>query len=124
MIVNLLLYIWQLLQNILGFIVKLITRAEKGFAGHYYWNLRSGLSLGHYIFVNERALVETVKHEEGHQKQSKMLGPLYLLIIGVPSFVWASLKYFGFFKSRSYYSFYTEKWADRLARIERSSKNT
>lgn len=48
-----------------------------------------------------------------------VLGPLYLLIIGLPSFLWASLKRAGLFRGRDYYSFYTEKWADRLAGIER-----
>lgn len=113
------LYIWQLPQNILGFIVKMLTRSKKGFAGYHYWKFYSGLSLGRYIFINEKALVKTAKHEEGHQKQSKMLGWFYLPIIGVPSFIWACLKRIGAFKNVSYYSFYTEKWADKLANINR-----
>ena len=113
------LFLWQILQNILGWVVKSVTHAEKGFAGHYYWKYASGLSLGRYIFINEMASVETVKHEEGHQKQSVMLGPLYLLVIGLPSFIWACLKTVDLFKNISYYSFYTERWADRLAGLER-----
>lgn len=116
---NLLWYIWQLPQNALGLLVKLITKVKRGSAGYHYWELKSGLSLGRYIFINEKALAETAKHEEGHQKQSRILGPLYLLVIGVPSFVWACLKTVGFFKKISYYDFYTERWADRLAGIER-----
>lgn len=120
---NILLYIWQLPQNILGLIVKSVTRAEKGFAGYYYWRFHSGLSLGKYIFINEKARVTTAKHEEGHQKQSQKFGLLYLLVIGLPSFVWACLKTIGFFKKTSYYSFYTEQWADKLAGIERGGDN-
>ena len=115
-----LLYIWQLPQNLLGLIVKAITRSQKTATGHYYWKYHSGLSLGRYVFVNERASIETIRHEGGHQKQSLYLGPFYLLIIGVPSFMWASLRHFGLFKNRSYYSFYTAKWADNLAGIERN----
>ena len=120
---RIILYIWQLPQNILGLIVKVVTRAEKEFAGYYYWRFKSGLSLGNYIFINKTALVETAKHEEGHQKQSLMLGPLYLLVIGLPSFVWACLKTIGFFKKTSYYNFYTEQWTDKLAGIERGGDN-
>ena len=120
---RIILYIWQLPQNILALIVKSVTRAEKGFAGYYYWRFKSGLSLGKYIFINEKARVTTAKHEEGHQKQSQKLGPLYLLVIGLPSFVWACLKTIGLFKKTSYYSFYTERWADKLAGIERGGDN-
>lgn len=115
-----LLYVWQLPQNVLGLIVKTITRSQKTTTGHCYWKYHSGLSLGKYVFVNERASTETIRHEEGHQKQSRMLGPFYLLVIGIPSFVWASLRHFGLFRKKSYYSFYTEKWADSLAGIERN----
>ena len=120
---RIILYIWQLPQNILGLIVKSVTRAEKGFAGYYYWRFKSGLSLGNYIFINEKARVTTAKHEEGHQKQSQKLGPLYLLVIGLPSFVWTCLKTIGLFKKTSYYSFYTERWADKLTGIERGGDN-
>ena len=116
---NILLYIWQLPQNLLGLIVRVVTQSQKSDEGNYHWKYHSGLSLGNYVFVNERASLETIKHEKGHQKQSLYLGPIYLLVIGLPSFTWASLRSLGFFKSRSYYSFYTEKWADRLAGVKR-----
>ena len=116
---ELLLYIWQLPQNLLGLAVKTVTKAEKGFAGHYYWHLHSGLSLGKYRFIHEHALAELAKHEEGHQKQSMILGWLYLLVIGIPSITWAGLKRLGAFPKVSYYAFYTEKWVDKLAGIKR-----
>lgn len=115
-----LLYIWQLPQNLLGLIVRIMTQSQKSDEGNYHWKYRSGLSLGSYVFVSERASLETVKHEKGHQKQSLYLGPLYLFVIGLPSFTWASLRSLGFFKNRSYYSFYTEKWADELAGVKRN----
>ena len=56
----------------------------------------------------------------GHARQSRMLGWLYLLVIGLPSIVWAAL--YGWLIPRcenGYYKFYTEKWADKLAGINR-----
>lgn len=112
-------YIWQLPQNLVGLIVALLTGAKLDSNGRYYWQLHSGLSLGHYVFINREASIETVKHEEGHQIQSMVLGWLYLPVIGIPSLTWACLKSIGMFKNTSYYSFYTEKWADELAGIRR-----
>lgn len=99
--------------------MKTVTKAEKGFGGYYYGKFHSGLSLGKYVFIREHALVELAKHEEGHQKQSMILGWLYLFVIGIPSITWAGLKSLGAFPKVSYYSFYTEKWADRLAGVKR-----
>ena len=82
-------------------------------ADHKPW----AISLGGYIIVNART--NELTHEYGHQKQSRMLGPLYLIVIGLPSLFWATLKSIGLFKNKSYYWFYTEKWADKLMNIER-----
>lgn len=51
---------------------------------------------------------------EGNKLQTRRKG-----MVGLPSFLWASLKTAGLFRGRDYYSFYTEKWADKLAGIER-----
>lgn len=60
----------------------------------------------------------TIKHECGHVKQSKMLGPLYLIVIGVPSIlhVWLN-DYIGCDEESGYSHFYTEKCADKLIGI-------
>ena len=113
------LYVWQLPQNLLGWVIKTILRLKNEGDGVYHWKAWSGLSLGDYIFVNAHASDLMVRHEAGHRRQSVMLGPLYLLVVGLPSFLWASLKRVGLFPDRDYYSFYTERWADRLAGIER-----
>lgn len=116
-----LMYIWQLPQNLVGLVIYLITgRKKTDEEGVYTWNLLSGISLGNYIFINERYVGTTVMlHELGHRKQSKMLGPLYLIIIGLPSLLWAFF-HSSFLGSKvSYYSFYTEKWADKLSNITR-----
>lgn len=117
-ILNFILYIWQLPQNLLGILVKLFTKAEPIEHVHY-WKYNSGLSLGKYIFVNKNASFNTVFHEEGHQKQSLYLGWLYLIVIGLPSIIWAVLKSLGAFPYLSYYWFYTEAWADKLSNIKR-----
>lgn len=113
------LYVWQLPQNLLGWGIKTVLCIKNEGNGIYHWKAWSGLSLGDYIFVNAHASDLMVRHEAGHRRQSVMLGPLYLLVVGLPSFLWASLKRAGLFKDRDYYSFYTERWADKLAGIER-----
>ncbi|RUM94162.1 MAG: hypothetical protein DSZ28_04645 [Thiothrix sp.] len=79
-----------------------------------------GISLGKYVFVARRGCssqqrVRLIQHELGHARQSILLGPAYLLVIGIPSVIWATLRSAGFFKQRPYSWMYTEKWADRLA---------
>jgi len=80
-----------------------------------YWKYPSGLSLGLFIFMPEDKRERLLPHEYGHTVQSLLLGPLYLLVIALPSVVWARSKYFQRKrreKNTSYYAFYTERWAD------------
>ena len=115
--------IWEFPQNAIGFIVKKIVKAEHVFdltdACVHYWNIKGGLSLGKYIFVQRDMSWMIIKHEYGHTIQSKYLGWLYLPVIALPSLIWA-----GFFdeyrrkNNVSYYDFYTEKWANKLVGIE------
>ena len=128
-VIETLLYIWQLPQNIAGFVFVLVLRPERRFpfgdgdrlARLYYGSrMRGGISLGQYIVVNDRYKDykgETEKHEYGHYLQSRYLGPLYLLVIGLPSILWAA--WWNGSRGVSYYSFYTEKWADRLGKVNR-----
>ena len=126
--IKVLLYIWQLPQNLLGLLVILFTHAEntdKGYWLTYYHSF--GVSLGNYIiFGGIGSMLDTnVKHEQGHQKQSKYLGPLYLLIIGLPSVLgnlWDRLfhKKWPISKRISwYYNQPWEKWADKLGGVKR-----
>lgn len=115
-------YAWQLPQCFVGLVVKTVAGARKAeMHGRtvYLWKLDSAISLGEYVIVPENPSKQTVEHECGHQKQSMMLGWAYLVVIGLPSILWCSLKTMGLFKSRSYYWFYTEAWADRLGEVER-----
>lgn len=124
---------WCLPQTLIGLLVKLFFDAKK--VGYimdnktyyfYAWKIYGGVSLGKYImmyYYNKSSQLEkTLKHESGHQIQSFILGPLYLLIIGLPSITWNIC--FSKYRTRnkiSYYSFYTEKWADKLGGIKREN---
>ena len=79
-----------------------------------------GISLGSFAFLEPRLaqIPEIVSHEaEGHIIDSYILGPLYLVIIGIPSFLHAT---FGF--TKNYYDFYTEKLANYHAGLETDEK--
>ncbi len=68
------------------------------------------------------ALERILRHEYGHSIQSMIFGPLYLLLIGLPSIMWCRVPAIGrSWRSgrRSYYSFVTERSADRLGGNER-----
>ena len=78
---------------------------------------RGGVTLGDRIFISRcyhgEYLNMVIAHESGHVKQSLYLGPLYLIVIGIPSILWAwSHKWIA--PMKSYYWFYTEAWANKL----------
>ena len=118
-------YLWELPQNLIGlglsFIYKydeLIPYGNKQI--RYCKKFPGGISLGNYVFVGTKKK-DISKHEYGHTIQSKLLGPLYLFIMGIPSIVWASIygtKLVPETKN-GYYKFYTERWADKLGQVER-----
>lgn len=86
------------------------------------WNHPYSMGLGMFIFLgihsnsqkyNDMVLV----HEYGHTIQSCILGPLFLLVISIPSLLWASIPYFDSFRSSKkvrYTDFYPEHWASYL----------
>ena len=101
-LVAVLLYLWQL--------VRLC----------YASRMKGGISLGRYIIIRDVMkdyTGATERHELGHAKQSRMLGWFYLLVIGLPSLIWAA--WWNRDRDCSYYSFYTERWADRLGDVHR-----
>jgi hypothetical protein len=111
-------YLWQLPQNILGILFLLFIRGEErhslgGIDFYYAKGFAGGISLGKYIILGEY-YKEDVKHEYGHSIQSRYLGWLYLIVVGLPSLLWAM-----FYRGDDYYKFYTEKNADKLGGVER-----
>lgn len=123
---NLILFIWQLPQHIValiyfGYLVMMCK--DLGVDSRYKQAIvipcimRGAVTLGNYVFVGLNSeYKETVKHELGHTIQSKILGPLYLIIIGIPSITYCGLRrMFPSLRKKNYYDFYTEKWANNLS---------
>lgn len=74
-----------------------------------------GVCLGPVILVAPGMPHELVLHEWGHFRQHLRLGPLYFLVVGLPSVthaLWFRLRPRG-----SYFHFYTEAWADALGGV-------
>lgn len=124
-IMSILKYIWQLPQNLLGllYLGYLVAENQIPVISEYkgvkvYQKYSSGsVTLGEYIFISPRATENTVRHEWGHTRQSLLLGPLYLIIIGIPSILWA-MTHRTIAPGKPYNWFYTEAWADRLGGIK------
>lgn len=122
--------LWQLPQDIVGILVVLYTGA---------WNTREGfwasmtscfgISLGHFVIFGIRnrnfPCKTDLAHERGHQEQSKLLGWLYLFIIGLPSLsgnIWDRLMHKNWTYTKReqwYYGLPWEAWADKLGGVER-----
>ncbi|MBQ8826130.1 MAG: hypothetical protein IJ007_03435 [Oscillospiraceae bacterium] len=127
---------WGFLQSLLGFAVFLRHIRNKHYFYHEAviteWKDKSSVSLGMFVFItNEPYFYDKLKneytmeelssrllvHEYGHTIQSLILGPLYLILIGIPSTLWGfspSLSKKRKNESISYFSFFTEKWANCL----------
>lgn len=85
------------------------------------------ISLGHLIFWSTvdspfvRVNPDNKLHEYGHALQSRLLGPFYLLIVGVPSTMrvaYAAAQYVFTRKPwDGYYGGFPENWADRLGGV-------
>lgn len=126
---KILLTIWQLPQVLVGlFLLALYKKSSKviykdDYETIYSCNITGGISLGTIILINKYMCTKnTIAHEQGHAKQSRILGWLYLIIIGIPSLIHAWINnIIGCCdnKSTGYYHFYTEKWADKLSNVKR-----
>lgn len=120
---------WGLPQNLVGLFFYLYYR-RKGCAHFRYqgafgvvWTQRSGsMSMGSFLFMHpswtpaDRALLA---HEYGHTIQSLFFGPFYLLMVGLPSLLWAGLPRFQRFRRetrRGYYTVFPEKQASSLGK--------
>lgn len=132
---TLLLYLWQLPQNLIGFIWTRFSQKYEiipGYTVYFIPCFKAGVSLGQYIILDPiykqfdiNSLINTVKHEYGHKIQSKYLGWLYLPLVGIPSVcnnIWDRLfhkKWDNAKREKWYYSKYPEKWADKLGGVNR-----
>lgn len=125
--VGILLLIWQLPQIIIGSVYFIFLLISKKVNDVVFDEERiiivadmpgAGLSLANFIFVTSVG-EKLIKHERGHSIQSKYLGPIWLLVIGLPSIVWCTLSIYNSKIYSNYYKFYTEKWADHLGGVDR-----
>ena len=129
---------WEAPQKAVAHLVKWFAKAEEitepGASMHIYlWEHGGGMSLSNHIFLPRKHFknksigdIRRSKwhyaywmHEYGHTLQSKKLGPLYLLVIGLPSLIWAGC--FDDWRAKhhkSYYDFYTERWANKLSGVK------
>lgn len=113
---NLLMWLWQFPQNMLALCIEGIlceAAYREGIVGGntmIYNDVLPIMSLGNYIFVDTMSSQKSIQHEFGHSKQSDILGPLYLIVVGIPSLlhniVHCLCSKIGI--KWNYYSFYTE----------------
>lgn len=135
------LFIWQLPQNLAGLAILAWHRirgleCEKQESYGLKWYkckkiMDCGISLGDFIYMDLDTLryydlEMTLKHEHGHQIQSRILGPFYLPVIGLGSAVFCNLwqrffqkKWSSARRYRWYYSRWPENWADKLGKVDR-----
>lgn len=104
----LLTFTWGILTNICGVIAAMffvplfgadfkVIHGRFVFIGGDNWG---GLSLGNFIFVSKAAMrygTNTLNHEIGHSLQNIFWGPLFLIVIGLPS----ALRYW--YRETNYY---------------------
>lgn len=136
-----LLFLWQLPQNLIALFILLLNKKEQKTIKYIYGIkvcfvkkgvFNCGVSLGDYIILYDlyrhfpyECLRNTVKHENGHKKQSRYFGWFYLLLVGLPSVcnnIWDRLfhrKWTNEEREKWYYSRYPEKWADKIGEVKR-----
>lgn len=126
--------VWGLPQTLLGLALLLLHAKEEHFFYHgalvTRWKSRASMSVGPFVFVTDEPFfcekfagqytrdelaARLLVHEYGHTIQSLLLGPLYLIVMGIPSTLWGWLPSLA--KKRheeqlSYFSFFTENWAN------------
>ena len=114
-------FTWGLPVNLVGLLVFLCCRTRfysKRFCNSivtYLPGNRGGVSLGIFIFLSAPYTAENsglCAHEYGHTVQCLFLGPLYWIVVAVPSVIWCYL--FDSYRKKHhilYDSFYCEHWA-------------
>ena len=135
---------WGGIQTFLGFINFLIHIKDKHFMYHgsivTITDTPSSVSLGLFVFTTNNPLKDKrienkipdeeiynrlLVHEYGHTIQSLLLGPLYLIVMGIPSTLWGFLPYFQKKRDKgiSYFSFFTERNANYFGELITKEKS-
>jgi hypothetical protein len=117
------LMIWQAPQVLAGLGLRLIlgaridrTRRIGMVSVSHVSGFHGGISLGSHVFVDSRTSDRVIRHELGHCVQSRLLGPTYLLVVGLPSILWAALIYPLMRHRLPYDWLFCEGWATRLGK--------
>lgn len=138
------LWIWQLPQNLIGFFMSRFAKEIKIYKNRngkevkvYFTSnvFGCGISMGDYIMLDYSNYFfssdmewcyKSVLHEHGHQLQSKIFGPLYLIIIGITSAIFTNLWDRLFHKNwpatkryKWYFTRFPENWADYTGHVNR-----
>lgn len=128
-------FLWELPQNLVGLLTYLYLRKLHKIEGIrqeqarlFIETRKLGVSLGWFIFWTRRSnryshLVNDCRmHEYGHSLQSRILGPLYLLVVGLPSVMrhLYSVRYASKtgMQWMAYYDSFPENWADKLGGVK------
>lgn len=117
--------VWGFPQTLAGFVIYVLQGNTPRVPFHgatvLRWNGKGSLSLGPFIFIsngaNPAVLGNLVVHEYGHCIQSLIFGPLYLIVIGLPSLLWGELPALHAMRKKRnlpYFGFYTERFANYL----------
>jgi hypothetical protein len=122
--------LWELPQNCLGLVLYMLLKSlgtvhrlsiERK---RLFIAAPISISLGWFIFHEEakQGKPDRIKeHEWGHSVQSRLLGPLYLVVVGLPSVTRALYALWFRRRYRSewphYFDGFPEDWADRLANL-------
>ena len=115
---------WGFPQSLLGLIIYLIHRNKPHEPYHgcivTHWGKGGSLGVGMFLFLGNTTDRRVLVHEFGHAVQSAILGPLFLPVMGIPSFLWCNLppcRKLRRKKGVSYYSFYPESTANWLGSL-------
>ena len=111
---------WGFPQTLIGCILYLcnIHKPHEFYHGCIitHWDNSGSMGMGMFLFLG-RDDPQVRVHEFGHAVQSLFLGPLFLPVMGIPSFLWCNLPPCRRLRKErgvSYYRFYTESNANRL----------
>ena len=114
-------FTWGLTVNLAGLLVFLCCRSRfhsekfRNAIVTYLPGNRGGLSLGVFIFLSVRDTREISRicaHEYGHTVQCLLLGPLYWVVVAIPSAVW--YHFFVDYRTKHgipYDALFCERWA-------------
>jgi len=133
-LISLILFFWELPQNLLGMIYYSVSYWRKTILDKKILNgrfrvetIKTGVSLGWFVFYTSKPIrfnkpaEDCLQHELGHSRQSMLLGPLYLILVGIPSIIRVGYsKYYRWHYNREwkdYFRGYPENWADKLGGV-------